>query len=51
MRLYLGAMLLKRDWILAGFSDEGMDSAPKGTESGLALEFSWGGISVGMGVL
>ena len=47
MRLYLGAMLLKRAWILAGFSDEGMDSAPKGTESGLAC----GGISVGMGVL
>ena len=47
MRLYLGAMLLKRDWILAGFSDDGMDCAPKGTESGLV----WGGISVGMGVL
>ena len=51
MRLYLGAMLLKRAWILAGFSDDGMDCAPKGTESGLAWGLAWGGISVGMGVL
>ena len=37
MRLYLGAMLLKRAWILAGFSDDGMDCAPKGTESGFGV--------------